>query len=67
MLSGSPENWITMNGNNSERYYYSNINGKYSYTEAKNFCNKSGAKLAEPLDRSENKNLALTFRDLEGI
>ena len=66
MLSGSPENWIKMSGNYSRKYYYRNINGKYSYTEASNFCNRSGAKLAEPIDRADNKNLGLTFREFEG-
>ena len=67
MLSGSPENWVEMNGNNSGKYYYRNINGEYSYTEAINFCKRSGAKLAEPVDTVDNKNLGLTFREFEGI
>ena len=63
MLSGSPENWVTMNGDYSGRYFYRNINGNYSYTEAKQFCERSGSKLAEPLDQVDNQNLSLMFRD----
>ena len=66
MLSGSPENWVTMNGNYSGKYYYRNVNGDFSYTEAKKFCESSGAKLAEPLDEVDNENLCLTFRDYKG-
>ena len=64
MLSGSPENWVTMNY--SGKYFYRNINGKHSYTEAKQFCERSGAKLAEPLDEVDNQNLGLMFSEFEG-
>ena len=66
ILSGSPENWVTMNGNYSGKYFYRNINGKYSFTEAKQFCEGSGAKLAEPLDKVNNQNLSLMFSEFEG-
>ena len=66
MLSESPENWVTMNGNYPGKYFYRNINGDFSYAEAKNFCEGSGAKLAEPLDEVYNENLCSTFRDYKG-
>ena len=58
LLLGAPGNWTYI----SEKFYYSsNEENYYNFIEAKEHCNKSGGKLAEPQDLTINSAITNHF------